>query len=155
MAERSTLERAIALALEAHEGQRDWNGRPFILHPMRVGMALLEKYGDLDLASAGVLHDAVEDSSGRVTVERVEAEVTGYTAFLVSKLTHDPKVPYEDYIEGISGNRDVVRVKLADLTDNLSPFRLIVGNDKQLNAFTRHGLAFHRLKLEALKQGWI
>ncbi len=32
----STLERAVAIAAEAHSGQRDKAGAPYILHPLRL-----------------------------------------------------------------------------------------------------------------------
>jgi hypothetical protein len=32
----STLERAIAIAAEAHAGQRDKGGAPYFLHPLRI-----------------------------------------------------------------------------------------------------------------------
>ena len=36
----STLERAIAIAAAAHEGVRDKGGHPYILHPLRVMLAV-------------------------------------------------------------------------------------------------------------------
>jgi (p)ppGpp synthase/HD superfamily hydrolase len=36
----STLEKAIAIAAQAHAGQRDKSGAPYILHPLRVMLAL-------------------------------------------------------------------------------------------------------------------
>ena len=54
----SSLEQAITLAVEAHRGQVDKNGAPYILHPLRV-MFRLEH--DLD-RMVGILHDVVEDT---------------------------------------------------------------------------------------------
>ena len=55
----STLERAIEIAVQAHRGQRDRSGQPYILHPLRV-MAQMES----DAASiVAILHDVVEDNA--------------------------------------------------------------------------------------------
>lgn len=53
----STLEKAIALAARAHEGQVDKIGRPFILHPLR----LMLRSSDEKVQVVAVLHDVVED----------------------------------------------------------------------------------------------
>ena len=58
------LERAIAIACEAHEGQTDKGGRPYILHPLHIMNRCLP---NLELATIGVLHDVVEDSEWTVT----------------------------------------------------------------------------------------
>ena len=57
----STLQRAISIAVEAHEGQIDKGGNPYILHPLRVMMSLRT----VDEMIVGVLHDVVEDCSDR------------------------------------------------------------------------------------------
>ena len=36
----STLEKAIAIAAQGHEGQVDKGGAPYILHPLRVMLAV-------------------------------------------------------------------------------------------------------------------
>ena len=54
----ATLERAIALAAEAHEGQTDKAGAPYILHVLRVVLACPP--GDAQIVAA--LHDVVEDT---------------------------------------------------------------------------------------------
>ncbi len=36
----STLEEAIALAVRAHQGQKDKAGAPYILHPLRVMLGM-------------------------------------------------------------------------------------------------------------------
>jgi (p)ppGpp synthase/HD superfamily hydrolase len=53
-----TIEDAIALAVEAHRGQRDKSGEPYILHVLRV-MLRLDTEAERIVA---VLHDVVEDT---------------------------------------------------------------------------------------------
>ncbi len=53
-----TLEDAIRLAVEAHQGQRDKIGQPYILHPLRVMFRLTSETERI----VGVLHDVIEDS---------------------------------------------------------------------------------------------
>ncbi len=63
----SLLEKAIALAVEAHRGQKDRAGAPYILHPLRM-MARVETIQEKIVA---VLHDVVEDT--RWLVDEVQA----------------------------------------------------------------------------------
>jgi hypothetical protein len=58
----ATLERAIQIAHEAHDGQLRRDGGPYVRHPLRV-MARLAAAGYSEKAQmAAVLHDVVEDS---------------------------------------------------------------------------------------------
>jgi (p)ppGpp synthase/HD superfamily hydrolase len=52
------LEKAIKIAVEAHAGQVDKAGQPYILHPLRC---MLKVETDIQRISA-VLHDVVEDT---------------------------------------------------------------------------------------------
>ena len=52
------LEKAIGIAVEAHRGQTDRYGAPYILHPLRV-MARVETTTERIIA---ILHDVVEDT---------------------------------------------------------------------------------------------
>ena len=52
------LEDAIRLAVEAHQGQRDRYGQPYILHPLRVMFRLHTETDKI----VGVLHDVIEDT---------------------------------------------------------------------------------------------
>ena len=54
----STLQRAIEIAVEAHKGQTDKAGMPYILHPLRL---MFQMKTDNEKIAA-VLHDVVEDS---------------------------------------------------------------------------------------------
>ena len=51
------LEKAIKIAVEAHTGQLDKGGNPYILHPLRVMLSLNTE----EERVVGVLHDVVED----------------------------------------------------------------------------------------------
>jgi (p)ppGpp synthase/HD superfamily hydrolase len=53
----STLERAIAIAAEAHAGHFDKAGAPYVLHPLRMML----RVSSIDERIVAVLHDVVED----------------------------------------------------------------------------------------------
>jgi (p)ppGpp synthase/HD superfamily hydrolase len=114
------VERAIHRALEAHSGQKEENGRPYLLHPLRL---MLRMDTEQEMAAA-VLHDVVEDTD--ITLEDLRAE--GFPEEVlaaVALLTHDKrKVPYRKYVERIAANPVARKVKLADLEDNLNVLRL-------------------------------
>jgi (p)ppGpp synthase/HD superfamily hydrolase len=116
----SLIERAIRRALEAHSGQKEENGRPYLLHPLRL---MLRMDTEQEMAAA-VLHDVVEDTD--TTLEDLRAE--GFPEEVlaaVALLTHDKrKVAYREYIERIVADPLARRVKLADLEDNLNVQRL-------------------------------
>lgn len=64
----STIERAIEIAARAHAGQVDKAGAPYILHPLRVMLAVKTEEQQM----AAVLHDVVEDTE--VTFNELRAE---------------------------------------------------------------------------------
>jgi (p)ppGpp synthase/HD superfamily hydrolase len=115
----SLLERAIEIAVLAHKEQVDKAGKPYILHPLR----LIFKMQTENEMIAAVLHDVVEDTSW--TIEKLEAE--GFDEEVITAielLTHDKKVPYKKYIEAIKTNKIALKVKLADLEDNMDIKRI-------------------------------
>jgi (p)ppGpp synthase/HD superfamily hydrolase len=87
--------RAFAFARDLHADQRrDWDGAPFILHPLEVA-ALLSTAGWPDeVVAAGILHDIVEDTD--VDVATVGERFGEPVAALVAAVTEDPDIePYE------------------------------------------------------------
>lgn len=114
----SRLEQAIALAAEAHSGQLDKAGKPYILHPLRVMLAVPE-YAKV----CAVLHDVVEDCPG---YDLPMLERHGFHPILLSALdaiTKRQGESYEDYLERVASNPIALEVKLADLRDNLDGSR--------------------------------
>ena len=109
----STLERAIAIAAKAHEGQVDKAGAPYVLHPLRM-MLRLSKSNERITA---VLHDVVEDCG--VTLETLRAE--GFPEQVieaVDSVTRRPEESYEAFVLRAASNPIGRRVKLVDLQDN-------------------------------------
>lgn len=79
------IEKAVAFAKKAHEGQLRKSGEPFVNHPLAV-KKILEAWGmDEDTIIAGVLHDTVEDTS--VTLDDIKNEFGESVAFLVDGVT--------------------------------------------------------------------
>ena len=114
------LERAIAIAVRSHDGQRDKAGLPYILHVLRVMHAVsdpLEK-------QAAVLHDYIEDVGG--TVEELEKNGISPAAIeAIQFLTCPETSSYCEYVIALSANPIARQVKLADLEDNYRIGRVV------------------------------
>lgn len=127
------LEQAIAVALEAHRGQKDRAGKPYILHPLRV-MCRVQTDAE---KMAAVLHDVVEDSE--LTLEDLRAR--GFPEEVIEAvdcLTKREGEPYEQLIRRAGGNRIAKRVKLADLEDNMDVRRSGSLSEKDLERFNKY-----------------
>lgn len=110
----STLEKAIAIAACAHEGQVDKGGAAYILHPLRVMMAVEGEY----LQIAAVLHDVLEDSD--VTVKDLaDAGIPQPVILAVIALTRLPGMSRIDAARMAASNPIARVVKIADLEDNM------------------------------------
>jgi (p)ppGpp synthase/HD superfamily hydrolase len=97
----ATLEKAISIAVRAHRGQTDKAGAPYILHPLRLMMRMNSEAARI----AAVLHDAVEDSGGRVTLERLgDAGFSKDIVHAVDCLTRRHRERYDDFIARARAN---------------------------------------------------
>ena len=130
------LERAIEIAVEAHQGQVDKGGSPYILHPLRVMMSV---NGESEKIVA-VLHDVVEDSDW--TFEALFAE--GFSVEVIGALKSVTKESededYDLFIQRAMRNPIGRKVKIADLRDNLDVNRIsdITDTDvKRINKYKR------------------
>jgi (p)ppGpp synthase/HD superfamily hydrolase len=136
-----TLEDAIALAVDAHRGQVDRVGQPYILHPLRVMFRL---HRELDKI-VGVLHDVVEDSE--LTLDDLRRQ--GYSEEVVEALdgvTRREGETYEEFVGRSLAHPVSRRVKLADLDDNMDIRRLSQSlTDKDFERLKRYRRAWDRL----------
>jgi (p)ppGpp synthase/HD superfamily hydrolase len=110
----SLLEEAIRIAVEAHRGQKDRAGRPYILHPLRM-MSRMQTDEEKIVA---VLHDVVEDTDWSLEQLRAAGFPEELTA-AVEALTKREGETYEGFVERAKRNALAKRVKLADLEDNM------------------------------------
>jgi len=111
--------KAMRLAWEAHRGQTDHGGVPYVFHPYH----LAERMTDEISVCAALLHDVVEDTP--VTLADLQREFPPEVTEAVRLLTHDDSVDYFDYVRAIRGNEVARRVKLADLAHNSDETRLV------------------------------
>ena len=128
--------KAMRIAYSAHHGQADYNGIPYIFHPIH----LAEQMEDEISCCAALLHDVVEDTA--VTMEDLSREFPEGVMAVLRLLTHEEGVPYFDYVRKIKANPIAVRIKLADIAHNSDQTRC-VGSD-----LTEQQLAYWREKYE-------
>lgn len=141
----STLNRAIEIAAAAHAGQVDKAGRPYILHPLRVMLAV--SAGPEPVTIAAVLHDVLEDCEDW-TAGRLAAE--GFAPGIIAALkalTRRPGETYDGFVERCRADPIARTVKLADLADNMDRSRITWASthvdEARLATYAR---AEHRLK---------
>ena len=135
-----TLEDAISLAAQAHRGQVDKGGQPYILHVLRVML----RQEDETARVVAALHDVLEDTHVTLT----DLHTAGYNEQVcaaVDCLTRRPGEAYEEMIERIATNPLARQVKLADLADNLDPKRLTPADSAARARQARYQAARKRL----------
>lgn len=107
----SNLQRALEIAVESHKTQKQKDGTPYALHPIRLSMSLQTEEEKI----VAMLHDVVEDTDW--TFEDLERE--GFSENVMAALrllTHTDGSPYEEYVERLASNPLAKSVKKADLT---------------------------------------
>jgi (p)ppGpp synthase/HD superfamily hydrolase len=152
----STLEKAIAIAATAHAGAVDKAGAPYILHPLRVMLAMSSD----DERIVAVLHDVVEDTDW--TFESLAAEGFSPTVIqglrAVTKRPEDEDKPddsveakrerYLRFVARAAADPIGRKVKLADLLDNSDLTRISQPTDKDRLRLERYRAAIEVLRAQ-------
>lgn len=140
----SPLEEAIRIAVEAHAGQVDKGGEPYILHPLR----LMHQMETDSARIVAVLHDVIEDSTFTVD-DLINRGIDPSDATLVDVfLTHRKGQDYGEYIDQLAAMtpRSIPKlVKIADLRDNLRVERLATLQPGDLDRIKRYHAALRKL----------
>ena len=130
----STVERALAIAREAHQGQVDKAGAPYLGHPVRVASACRSD----DAKIVALLHDVVEDCEGwsfaRLRTEGFsEAVLAG-----IESVTRRAGEAYDDFVRRAASNPLGREVKLADLADNMDLSRIAQPTQQDLDRMEKY-----------------
>jgi (p)ppGpp synthase/HD superfamily hydrolase len=135
MHEKFYLNLAVEIATQAHEGQADNQGVPYIEHPL----AVMNMVHDEDTKIVAILHDVIEDTEiGIDQLRELGCPVHILDAVLL--VTHDLNYggTEEEYMAKIqkiidSGNQMAIDVKWADLTHNSDLSRTPNPTEKELH----------------------
>lgn len=115
------IERAYTVASRAHLGQMRDEGTPYIIHPLRVAISLVDELQihSTRLVCSALLHDVIEDSPA--TREDIERDFGQEVAEVVWLLTKFEDTSLEDYLAAIeaAAHTGAPIVKLCDRLDNL------------------------------------
>lgn len=133
----------LVLVTNAHAGQFDRGGNPYILHPLKVMHYL--NTDDEELMCIALAHDVIEDT----TTTYIELRNAGMTERVISgirALTKIPGEPYEEYKTRVFANNDAMRVKLADLRHNTDIRRLKGIGEKDIARMAKYHLFFTEIK---------
>ena len=132
---------AMKLCYEAHQGQVDKSGIPYVFHPIHVA----EQMSDEATTIVALLHDVVEDTDytlDDLTRMGFDDTVTGALALL----THKNGVPYLEYVAKLKNNPIARAVKLADLRHNSDLSRLDEMNEKAKSRLEKYKAAIELLE---------
>ena len=110
--------KAMKIAYDAHHGQVDKSGVPYIFHPCH----LAEQMTDEVSTCVALLHDVAEDTD--VTLEQLAQEFPAEVIEALGYLTHEEGTDYHDYVRALRVNPVARAVKLADLRHNSDETRL-------------------------------
>ena len=133
--------RAMQIAYDAHHGQTDKAGVPYVFHPLHLAEAMEDEI----CCCAALLHDVVEDTA--VTLEDLAAVFPPEVVEAVALLTHEDsaesnKGDYFSYLLPIKAHPIAKKVKLADIAHNADQSRC-VGSD-----LTEEQLAYWKQKYQ-------
>ncbi|MEY3304216.1 MAG: HD domain-containing protein [Pseudanabaena sp.] len=134
---------AIAIANQAHAGQLDKAGKPYILHPLTV-MAQMDT---LESKIVAVLHDAIEDSDLKIE-DLVEQGFPEFITDAIAAITKLEGEPYEVYILRVKSNAIARKVKIADMTHNMDISRISNPTEKDFQRLEKYQKVLQELQQE-------
>jgi GTP pyrophosphokinase len=125
------IRKAYDFSLKHHQGQTRASGEPYLIHPLEVSLVLADMKLDSTAISAGLLHDAIEDTP--VTHEDVRREFGDQVVHIVEGVTKIDKIDMASREERQAENVrkmvlamvDDIRVVLIKLADRLHNMRTL------------------------------
>ena len=137
------LDKMLHIAVNAHHGQFDKGGKPYILHPLKVMHYL--KTDDEELMCMALGHDVIEDTD--VTYKDLrDAGISERVIAGIRCLTKQPGQTYEEYKEGVFSSVDAMKVKMADLRHNTDIRRLKGVTEKDIARIAKYNTFYMEIK---------
>lgn len=132
--------RAMKLCYQAHAGQMDKGGLPYVFHPFHVA----EQMDDEISTTVALLHDIVEDTP--MTLDELRAaDYPPEVVEAIDALSRRESERYMDYVDRLKKNPLAKKVKLADLAHNSDQTRIPNPTEKVRNMWKRYERAKERL----------
>ncbi len=138
---------ALKLAMNAHDGQLDLAGAPYLLHPLAVAREMQTEDG----FAAALLHDVMEDSDYTPDDLRA-AGIPRHVIEALCLLTRSKEEPYLTYVRRLGSNPLARAVKLADLRHNMDLSRLPHVTEKDLARLEKYRAA-QKILMENCEKG--
>ncbi len=137
----ANLDKAILIAVRAHQNQQDKAGQTYILHTLRL---MLKMDSETEMIAA-VLHDVVEDSIWTVATLRKQGFSEEVLAVL-DCLTRREQETYDEFIERVKLNPTARKIKIADLEDNMAIKRISKPAEKDWERLKKYHRAWLALR---------
>lgn len=135
------LGKMLVIVTNAHSGQYDRGGNPYILHPLKV--MHYTRSDDEEIQCIALGHDVIEDTD--VTYKDLrDAVISERVIEGIRALTKIPGQTYDEYKQGVFANHDAMIVKMADLRHNTDIRRLKGISEKDIARMAK----YHQFYLE-------
>lgn len=142
------LGNALLIAANAHAGQFDKGGSPYILHPLKVMHYL--KTDDEELQCIALLHDVIEDTKTTWN-DLTDVGMSLRVLAGVEALTKMPGESYDEYKNKVFANRDAMMVKTCDLRHNSDIRRLKGVAQKDIDRITKYNIFYLEIQERLMK----
>ena len=136
--------------VEKHfKGIVDKANKPYVGHVYRVYENVLKSGGDFEQQVIALLHDSVEDLPHIFTIEMLNNYFSKRIIDGILAMTKIKGESYCDYINRLISNKDAIKVKIADLKDNMdiTRFTEVELLEKDLNKLKK----YHNTYLKLIK----
>ena len=155
---------AVAMAIEAHNGQFRQSGEEYVCHPLHVACILVEIGMDSDAVIAALLHDVVEDTDvelvdlARRFGQEVADLVDGVTKITKMQFSTREEQQAENVRKMLLAMAKDVRVMIIKLADRLHNMRTSEGwkpqkqRDKARETLDIYAPLSHRLGIRTMKE---
>ncbi len=137
--------KAMKIAYNAHNGQMDKGGIPYIFHPYH----LAEQMKTEETVITALLHDIIEDTPLTISWLREQ----GFSESVLEALTllrHETDMPYMEYIQRLQNNKIACQVKLEDLKHNSDISRIDQMDDRDRKRLKKYKAAIAYLETKSI-----